>query len=89
MSAYSSRCRCDASSRSVSAAMRSRNSVFMPERVGFDLAEQAQVQQPVVEALKSLGADRRHSKQVVIGRFRELTKASETRDDSGKTLWQR
>ena len=42
-----------------------------------------------VEALKSLGPNRRHSAAVVIGRFRELTNTSATRDESGKTLWQR
>lgn len=43
----------------------------------------------LVEALKSLGVNRRHSAAVVIGRFRELTNTSATRDESGKTLWQR
>ncbi len=42
-----------------------------------------------IEAMKSLGANRRHSAPVVIGRFRELTTTPDTRDESGKTLWQR
>ncbi|HEV2295597.1 MAG TPA: endonuclease domain-containing protein [Tepidisphaeraceae bacterium] len=42
-----------------------------------------------IEALKSLGANRRHSRAVVIGRFRELTNTPETRDETGKTFWQR
>jgi hypothetical protein len=42
-----------------------------------------------VESLKSLGVNRRHSRPVVLGRFRQLTNTPETRDESGKTLWQR
>ncbi|HEV2294694.1 MAG TPA: endonuclease domain-containing protein [Tepidisphaeraceae bacterium] len=42
-----------------------------------------------VESLQSLGVNRRHSRQVAMGRFRQLTNTPETRDASGKTLWQR
>ena len=42
-----------------------------------------------IETLKALGVNRSHSVAVVIAKFRELTHTAETKDDSGKTFWQR
>lgn len=43
----------------------------------------------LIEALKALGINRPHSVAVVQGRFKDLTTASETKDDEGKTFWSR